>query len=48
MESYLKTYDDVPCNVKFVIEGEEENGSENIEHYLKKYKKKFSCDGVVW
>ena len=48
VESYLKTYGDVPCNIKFVIEGEEENGSENIERYLKKYKKKFSCDGVVW
>ena len=48
VESYLKTYGDIPCNVKFVIEGEEENGSENIERYLKKYKKKFSCDGVVW
>ncbi|MEC9033357.1 MAG: M20/M25/M40 family metallo-hydrolase [Thermoproteota archaeon] len=48
VESYLKTYGDVPCNVKFVIEGEEENGSENIGAYLKKYKKKFSCDGVVW
>jgi len=48
VESYLKMYDDVPCNVKFVIEGEEENGSENIARYLKKYKKKFSCDGVVW
>tara|TARA_Y100001960_G_scaffold108745_1_gene116660 strand:- start:55 stop:1416 length:1362 start_codon:yes stop_codon:yes gene_type:complete len=48
VESYLKTYGDVPCNVKFVIEGEEENGSENIEKYLKKYKKKFSCDGVIW
>ena len=48
VESYLKTYGDVPCNVKFVIEGEEENGSENIGAYLKKYKKKFSCDGVIW
>ena len=48
IESHLKTYGDVPCNIKFVIEGEEENGSENIGTYLKKYKKKFSCDGVVW
>jgi len=48
VQSYLETYGDVPCNVKFVIEGEEENGSENIERYLQKYKKKFSCDGVVW
>ena len=48
VEAYLKEYNDVPCNIKFCIEGEEENGSENIKAYLKKYKKKFSCDGVIW
>ena len=48
VESYLKEYKDVPCNIKFCIEGEEENGSENINEYLKKFKKKLSCDGVIW
>jgi acetylornithine deacetylase/succinyl-diaminopimelate desuccinylase-like protein len=48
VESYLKEYNDVPCNIKFCIEGEEENGSKNIKGYLKKFKSKFSCDGVIW
>ena len=48
VEAFLKTQRDVPCNVKFLIEGEEETGSANIDKYLKKYKKKFSCDGVIW
>lgn len=48
VEACLKATGDVPCNVKFVIEGEEETGSAHIEDYLKKYKKKFSCDGVIW
>ena len=48
VESYLKSSDDVPCNIKFVIEGEEETGSAHIEEYLKKHKQKFSCDGVIW
>jgi len=48
VEAYLKTTGDVPCNIKFVIEGEEETGSAHIEEYLKKYKQKFSCDGVIW
>lgn len=48
IEAFLKTTGDVPCNIKFVIEGEEETGSAHIEDYLKKYKKKFSCDGVIW
>ncbi|MBL7002298.1 MAG: M20/M25/M40 family metallo-hydrolase [Nitrosopumilus sp.] len=48
VEACLKTTGDVPCNIKFVIEGEEETGSAHIEKYLKKYRKKFSCDGVIW
>jgi acetylornithine deacetylase/succinyl-diaminopimelate desuccinylase-like protein len=48
VESYLKTEGDVPCNVKFLVEGEEEIGSMHVERYLKKYKKNFSCDGVIW
>ncbi|MEX0861392.1 M20/M25/M40 family metallo-hydrolase [Nitrosopumilus sp.] len=48
VDACLKTTGDVPCNIKFVIEGEEEIGSTHIEDYLKKYKKKFSCDGVIW
>ncbi|MDX1441784.1 MAG: M20/M25/M40 family metallo-hydrolase [Nitrosopumilaceae archaeon] len=48
VEAYLKTTGDVPCNIKFVIEGEEETGSAHIDQYLKKYKKKFACNGVIW
>ncbi|TBR26016.1 MAG: M20/M25/M40 family metallo-hydrolase [Candidatus Nitrosotenuis sp.] len=48
VESFLKTTGDVPCNIKFVIEGEEEIGSTNIEAYLKRFRQKFSCDGVIW
>ena len=48
VESHLQIYGDVPCNIKFVIEGEEENGSQHIDQYLKKFKKKFSCDAVIW
>ena len=48
VEAHLKATGDVPCNIKFVIEGEEETGSAHIEEYLKKYKQKLSCDGVIW
>ena len=48
VEACLATTGDVPCNIKFIIEGEEETGSAHIEEYLKKYKKKFSNDGVIW
>ncbi|MEM2785540.1 MAG: M20/M25/M40 family metallo-hydrolase [Candidatus Nitrosotenuis sp.] len=48
VEAFLKETGDVPCNIKFIIEGEEEVGSANIGRYLEKFKKKFSCDAVIW
>ena len=48
VKSFLEETGDVPCNVKFVIEGEEEIGSEHVGAYLSRYQKKFSCDGVIW
>lgn len=48
VEAHLKVNGDVPCSIKFLIEGEEEVGSPHIDQYLRKFKKKFSCDGVIW
>ena len=44
---YLKTVGSLPCNVKFVIEGEEEIGSENLGAFLKKYRKMLDADFIV-
>ena len=48
VEYFLKKNGDLPCNVKFLVEGEEEIGSLHIEQYLTKYRDKFLCDGVIW
>jgi acetylornithine deacetylase/succinyl-diaminopimelate desuccinylase-like protein len=48
VEYYLKCFGDVPCNIKFLIEGEEEIGSVHIGKYLARYHDEFSCDGVIW
>ena len=48
VEYYLKKTGDVPCNVKFIIEGEEEIGSVHIEDYLVTYRQKLECDVVIW
>jgi len=48
VEYCLKSTGDVPCNVKFMVEGEEEIGSVHVEQYLEKYKEKLACDGVIW
>jgi acetylornithine deacetylase/succinyl-diaminopimelate desuccinylase-like protein len=48
VEYYLKMFGDVPCNIKFLVEGEEEIGSIHIGEYLSRYHDDFSCQGVVW
>ena len=45
-EYMLKT-DNLPCNIKFMIEGEEEVGSENLSDFLIKNKQKLSCDVIL-
>ena len=37
----------VPCNVKFLIEGEEEVGSGNLEAFVKANKEKLACDVIL-
>jgi acetylornithine deacetylase/succinyl-diaminopimelate desuccinylase-like protein len=48
VEYLLKHTGDVPCNIKFLVEGEEEIGSNNISKYINKYKNKFKSDLVIW
>jgi len=39
--------DALPVNVKFIIEGEEEVGSEHLEGFIKENKEKLSCDVIL-
>jgi acetylornithine deacetylase/succinyl-diaminopimelate desuccinylase-like protein len=48
VEYFLKKTGDIPCNIKFMVEGEEEVGSIHVEQYLNKYRERLSCDGVIW
>jgi acetylornithine deacetylase/succinyl-diaminopimelate desuccinylase-like protein len=45
--SFLRVAGKIPVNVKVIIEGEEEIGSEHLEHFLKKYAKKLQGDIIV-
>jgi len=47
VEAFMKTKGELPLNVKFIIEGEEEVGSHNLEVFLKKNKKMLKCDAVL-
>ena len=45
--SYLKSAGELPLNVRFVIEGEEEIGSENLGQFLRTYKHMLPADFIV-
>jgi len=45
-ESMMKT-SGVPCNVKFMIEGEEEVGSAHLGEYCRANKEKLKCDVIL-
>ncbi len=37
----------LPCNIKFIIEGEEEVGSVSLAGFLEENKEKLSCDVIL-
>ena len=45
-EMMIKT-DTLPCNVKFMIEGEEEVGSEHLGDFIQEYKEKLKADIIL-
>ncbi|QDU36872.1 Succinyl-diaminopimelate desuccinylase [Maioricimonas rarisocia] len=47
VEAWLQTVGQLPVNVKFVIEGEEEVGSDNLDRFLEEQKERCRCDIVV-
>src|ERR1035441_7154586 len=47
VEAYLKTGTPLPCDLTFVIEGEEEVGSANLAKFLKTHRGELKCDAVV-
>jgi acetylornithine deacetylase/succinyl-diaminopimelate desuccinylase-like protein len=46
-EAWIKTTGKLPVNLKYLIEGEEEVGSENIYAFLDQNTEKLACDVVV-
>jgi acetylornithine deacetylase/succinyl-diaminopimelate desuccinylase-like protein len=47
IEAYLKTGTTLPCDITFVIEGEEEVGSTSLAAFLRKNRRELSCDAIV-
>jgi acetylornithine deacetylase/succinyl-diaminopimelate desuccinylase-like protein len=47
LEAWLKVAGELPCNVKLLIEGEEEIGSPNLERFMDAYPDAFASDVMV-
>ena len=47
VEAYFKTGTELPCDLTFVIEGEEEVGSSSLASFLKSHRAELRCDAIV-
>jgi acetylornithine deacetylase/succinyl-diaminopimelate desuccinylase-like protein len=48
IDSLLYTYGELPCNIKFIIEGEEEIGSVHLPDFIRANKDLLSADACIW
>lgn len=46
-EAYFRTGTPLPCDLTFVIEGEEEVGSKSLSTFLKENRAELACDAIV-
>lgn len=47
VEAYMKTGTELPCDLTFLIEGEEETGSGHLPKFLRQNRNLLKCDAVV-
>ena len=47
VEAYLKTGTPLPCDLTFVLEGEEEVGSKSLSDFLKENRRDLHCQAIV-
>ncbi len=48
INAFLKVTGTVPCNIKWVIEGEEEIGSPHFSEFITRYKERLIGDSAIW
>jgi acetylornithine deacetylase/succinyl-diaminopimelate desuccinylase-like protein len=48
IEVYKELYGEPPVTVKFLVEGEEETGSESFEGIASRYREELAADGCIW
>jgi acetylornithine deacetylase/succinyl-diaminopimelate desuccinylase-like protein len=48
IDALLAETGELPCNIKFVIEGEEEVSSVNLHHFIRDNVEKLAADACIW
>jgi acetylornithine deacetylase/succinyl-diaminopimelate desuccinylase-like protein len=48
IDALLAAEGELPCNVKFIIEGEEETGSIHLPKFITENKEKLAADACIW
>ncbi|WP_404455342.1 M20/M25/M40 family metallo-hydrolase [Virgibacillus necropolis] len=48
IHAYQQVYGNLPLNIKFIFEGEEEIGSPHLEQFADQHPEKMSTDGIIW
>jgi acetylornithine deacetylase/succinyl-diaminopimelate desuccinylase-like protein len=48
IDAFLSTEGELPCTVKFIIEGEEETGSTHLKDFVEDHQRLLSADGCIW
>jgi acetylornithine deacetylase/succinyl-diaminopimelate desuccinylase-like protein len=48
LEVYKEVHGELPVEVKFFVEGEEETGSPSFETMVERYGNRFAADGCIW
>lgn len=48
LDAILAQQDDLPCNIKFLVEGEEEVSSKNLELFVYSHKDELASDVCIW
>lgn len=48
IDALLSVEGELPCTVKFIIEGEEETGSTHLKDFVEDHQRMLSADGCIW
>ncbi|WP_066295425.1 M20 family metallopeptidase [Bacillus sp. FJAT-29937] len=48
IHAYKEVYGELPVNIKFIFEGEEEVGSPHLEFFANNFPEKLKTDGIIW